>query len=218
MSEQRLTDEQILGYAAGELTEEEAHRVEERIKADPKAGQRVARVQRLGRILATDDAVAPPDRVVTQAKALFRTATAPARKHSPWQRWLETIDRLVAGVVYDSRVEPAAAGYRRAESAAIVTRLSFESDLAEIDLQLTRVEKGGQTALQVMGQVSVIAADDAEMGNFPIALMQGGSTVIVAEEQCDEAGAFTMSVPPGTYDLALRVSDRLIVIPDIVIR
>src|SRR5262245_34255792 len=101
--------EQILALAAGELDERSAAALQRQIQQSPETAEMLRRVQDTIQAMRTDDSTPPPAEVVARAKSIF------ARLHQPQRRgWLEGLREIIASVVYDSRLQPALAGFRSA--------------------------------------------------------------------------------------------------------
>lgn len=201
------SDELLIAYAAGELPESEAARVREALRHDGEARRLVELFLALRRTLAADDSQAPPEATLAKARAIFtreRVQTA-----TPRPSLLEAVDRIIASLLFDSRLQPAV-GFR---SATQLVRLTFDCPLGEIDLEVTDdTVRGGEARRRIMGQMST---DDPARASLPLGLVATGTSSVVAETTSDEAGVFTLNVSPGCYDLCVRVGDRLIVAPEI---
>jgi hypothetical protein len=207
MTEQRGNIERLLAFVAGELDAKGARDMRNLIAADPELAQleRLARLVR--QTLQEDDSVEPPPQVVARAKELFRQLhQAPAPSPSLRERvhaWLEAADRIVALLVFDSRARPALAGYR---GTAELVRLSYESDLAEIDLELTPREDGGAVRVSVYGQIT--ATD--EPAGAPVILTTAGTHDARAQTVCDSGGLFEITLERGRYDLHVRLPSGVV--------
>jgi len=208
-----LTDEKLIAFAAGELDELEAVRVRQHLSSDAVARETVNLFLALRRTLAADDSVAPPDSVIARAKAIFKPqSAAQSGLATSLASWLEAVDRAVASLLFDSRVQPAL-GFRGTSQAV---RLAFDSGEAEVDLELSGPDDGVNDGLRrVTGQISVDPSAGAVSGPYPVALVEPGTTRAVAETRSDEHGVFALRVAPGRYDLCVQVGSRVVVAPEV---
>jgi len=207
MSSSHVSYEDLIAYAAGDLAPEDAARVESAIAADPAAQHTVETFRQVATTVAEDDSVEPAPSVIERAKALFDV-----EKRSAMRDWLDAVDRFVATLIYDSRAQPATAGYR---GTAEAVRLSFESEdfAADVDLEITPQPDGGEEQHQVRGQVSAERA----VASAEVRLLAAGTTQSVDHAVADENGMFMLQAPEGTYDLAIRLGDEALVLPGIAI-
>jgi hypothetical protein len=205
MTDHQAKIERLLAYAAGELPQAEVADMQKMIATDAELRRLQRLVEFVGRTLREDDSVAPPADVVARAKALFqqmRPAPAGAVR-SRVQEWLEALDRVVAALTFDSRARAALAGFR---GTAELVRLSFESDLAEIDLELNPREEGGEMRMSIIGQIS--STDEA--GGSPVVLTETGTHRAVAQTVCDQGGLFEVTIERGRYDLHVRLPSGVV--------
>lgn len=205
MTDHQVKLERLLAYVAGELSGSDALEVQNMIASDPDVRRLSKLVELVGRTLKEDDSVAPPDKVVARAKALFqemRPAAGPSVRDRV-QEWLSALDRAVASLTFDSRTRPALAGFR---GAAELVRMSFESDLAEIDLELNEQDDAGQIRISVYGQIT--ATDDA--GGAPVVVTAAGTHQAIAQTVCDRGGLFEVTLQRGRYDLHVRLPSGIV--------
>ncbi len=71
MIHKRVTYEQLIACAAGELDSEAADHVKRHLASSPDASAIVQRFQMVAETLGRDDSQAPPADVLAQVKALF---------------------------------------------------------------------------------------------------------------------------------------------------
>lgn len=200
-----ITYERLLAFAAGEITGAEATEIEAHLERDPEAAAAVARYRALRHLVQHALAMEPSRTLIARAKAIFAEARAPATE--PWWTRLE---QVIANLVFDSRPQPALAGFRSAEMGF---QLAFESDRTAIDLHAEPTGEGareGTAAWQVMGQIDVA---DAESGE--VVLVPEGSEAPAAESSVDDEGVFSLRVPPGRYTLYVRSGRGSIVCEEI---
>ena len=207
MNRSRVTYEQLIAFAAGELVGEPADRVEAYLAGHPEAAETVARYRTAGSVLRADDGVDPPPPAVADAKAIFRPRPAPSGGPSV----ADVVADFMARLVYDSRAEPALAGVRGA-----VTGFQLEYDLPESDAQLelqADVDDEGADSRRwrLVGQVSPPASAPPAR----ITLCRAGSLTPIAQIDADERGVFVLKLDPGTYDLHVHLPGGVTVVPDI---
>ena len=202
-----VTYEQIIAYAAGTLSSNEAAQVEAHLASHPRDAQTVARYRLAVHALATDDSVEPSPAAIVRAKAVFKPLAKANRIG-----WLEAVDRFIAKLVFDSRVQPVALRYSHADDRI---NLTFAADDAELDLQAERVAQAeGAERWRLIGQVSSADENQVRQGS-PVALTQAGTTRVVAETSADERGGFTFEAAPGKYDLFVQTSHGVLVASNI---
>jgi hypothetical protein len=138
---------------------------------------------------------------------LFRERAVRARASQ--SGWLAELKRIVAALVFDSRAQAALPGVRgRAEA----YQLSFESDLADVDLEISPPESPA-AARTIRGQVAPRTADRPGAA----ALVPAGTPQPVATVEPDAHGMFTVLAEPGHYELLIRLGDRLLVLPHVLV-
>ena len=203
MPKKKATTEMLIAYAAGELDADVAAQVEAIVAESPADAARLARIRRTLATMRSDDNVAPPREAVARAKALFRRQ--PAAAHANW--W-QQIERVVASLIYDSRAQPALAGYRGVGDAV---QLSYESEIADIDLELSPGGAEKDAVWTVMGQVAT-RDPAAIVAVVLVSRSQGGAQI---EIKPDEHGLFTLRADSGEYDLFIRVADKVVALPNL---
>jgi anti-sigma factor RsiW len=211
MTRPTITDEQLIAFAAGELTGQEAARVESRLATDAEAARLVALYRRVRERMNEDDAPEPPAETLARAKALFAR-----RPTESGPGWLERLQSVIATLVYDSRLQPAAVRYDAADDRL---QLTYETEEASIDLQAQRQEPAGTQEVskrwRLIGQVS----SDSELEEgLEAALLPAGGAAPIAVVEADERLIFTLDVESGLYDLRVRFADVIIVLPGIEIQ
>lgn len=208
MTEPRITDEQLLAFAAGELSGFQAARVEEYLHSNAEAAATVALYRLVQQRYAEDDSVAPSTSAIARVRAIFaRHAVQSARTN-----WLQAVDRLIAKLIFDSRLHTAAVRY--ADTGQRIN-LTYQAESAEIDVQAERQTPVGDgdhsERWQLLGQVSPPPAS----GKAKIALAVQGAALPIAEVQADDRGAFALQAMPGRYDLYVQLDERVVVIPNL---
>jgi hypothetical protein len=206
MSKHGFTLEKLIAYAAGELDADATAAVEAHLRDSAEDARRVERLRRIIATMRSDDSVAPSAEALARAKALFEVAPAPT-----WRAWIGQLEQIVARLVYDSRTQPALAGYRGGGDAV---QLSFESETATIDLELVPPTKPPATKWTVLGQL----ATEWTMADVLVLLVSRSDDDVFVGVRPDEHGVFMIRSEPGTYDLLIRFTDKLIRLPDIDLR
>ena len=207
MGTPHVTFEQIIAYAAGMLSAQDAANVVAHLANNPQDVQTVSRYRLAQQAMATDDSVEPSPAAVARAKAVFKPQSKANRLG-----WLEAVDRFIATLVFDSRVQPLALRYSQAEDRI---NLTFEADEVELDLQAERIPHSeGAERWQMIGQLS-----SAEAMSFPaaasIALTKAGTKTIVAQASADGRGGFSFETVPGKYDLFVQTSRGVMIASNI---
>ena len=204
------TYEQLIAYAAEELSPGEAARVEAHLARDRGAARTVARFRLAWTALAADDGVDPSPQLMARAKATFSPPPAPAPT-----RWWEHVEQVIATLIFDSRTQPALAGYRGRGSGF---QLSFESDVGLVDLQAEPAGApplaDGESGWHLMGQIDV--SEPGATAN--VALVRRGQHAPTAEVNADPAGVFSMDAPGGRYDLYIRFGASYVALRDVDLR
>jgi hypothetical protein len=170
--------------------------------------------------VASDQSAQPPAHTLEAAKAIFDPCAIRRRDARGGLDWTSSLRQIVATLVFDSRVQPALAGYRGGSSGF---ELGFASDAGEIDLQAEpirdeRPTPGGAMRWRIIGQVS----PNEETGDQP--MPEVGVALVKRDEakpaharaiDADEHGVFTIQADAGHYDLHVRIGDAVVVIQDV---
>lgn len=214
MNDRRVSYERLIAYAAGDLDSAAADFVRGHLEQSLEAAAVVERFRTVVETLRADDSQAPPADVMARAKALFadrRVAATPSL--------LETAIRVIAELVHDSRLralsasdgsQPAPlAGVR---GAATAYQLTFESERADVDLEVEPEEIGGSSLLRISGQIT--PRDEADVIRT-VAFVAPGTTEIASTIKPDQHGVFSLTIASGKYDLLITVSDTQVVLPNV---
>ena len=207
MSKPPMSYDRLIAFASGELSGPEAAEVEAYVATDPKAAETVARFRMARATLRADDGADPPPEVVAKAKAIYDARHFAAAGPS----LTEQVGRLVARLIYDSRLEPAVAGLRGQTTGFQVT-YDLSAGGAELDLQAELAEEvGNGHRWRLVGQV----ASEQSLPATRVALCRAGSLTPVETTTSDERGVFVLRTEPGTFDLHLHLPAGVSVVPDI---
>jgi anti-sigma factor RsiW len=213
------TIDELIAFAAGELPAQQMQIVAAHVQNDAEAAATVAAYRAVRQTMQGDDSVAPPADLMARAKAIFRNrANEAANRPGVLAKWMQAVDRLVATIVYDSRVQPAAVRFADPSAHDRIT-LAFETDKGEVDLQAERLPVEHDAAAaetpfwRVMGQVT----DESESAGVPreVALLARDSSAVIGQVTTDNHGQFAIDAPAGAYELLLRDGERAIVLTPI---
>lgn len=184
-------DEMLLAYAADEAGAAAAAAIGDHLAHCRRCSATVAGY-RLVRDLVRADAGPPPE-AVARVKALFAGTVGAAR-------------RIVAEVTFDSWgvLAPGLAGVRGGLAGR---QLVWTSSDAEVDLQLAPSPRG---EWNLIGQV---AADD--LTDTTVELVTPGGAGGDRKATADPFGMFEFDVPPGRYDLLVRLPQAVLVLPNL---
>ncbi len=207
MSHAKITHQQLIAYAAGELQGADAEQVQAHLERDADAARTVHRYRLARQTVLGDDAVDPPTEVLERARSIF-DPTVHGRDR---QSLAECVGGLIAQLIFDSRAQPALAGLRgQATSFQMTWRLSPETEM-ELDLQAELTDAPGGQRWQLVGQVT----SRDPIGPLTVSLCHAGSSSAVHSVDADERGSFVLRVEPGPYDLHLHLPGGHTVVPDI---
>ncbi|MDP9364166.1 MAG: hypothetical protein M3Q10_08065 [Chloroflexota bacterium] len=204
MSGHDLSYQQLIDYAADDLEGQDAAPVAAHLAACAECSATVARYRAMRRALASAELVAPPAATMARAKALFTLE----RGASPPGQSFEVLDRVIARLAFDSRRSLSMSGVR---SAGTNFHLMFEEDLADVNLQIERLSEREGDAWQILGQVTV----DEASSQFVIGLVPVQGSRPIVEAETDENGFFTVQAVEGRYDLHIRLSSALMILPGV---
>lgn len=193
----------LIDFAAGDLTGPDANAVERALTDNPAAADLVARYRQVAALRATDDSDAPTPAAVARAKAIFRAAPRAASD------WAARLREVVASIVWDSRLQPAAV--RRAGTADFQLTAEAEAEDLSVDLSFSRQGDGNSPRWRLAGQLTTgtPAATEAELREA-----ETHDTVVV---RVDEHGMFEADVRAGEWNLVIRHGDTAFIIKPIVL-
>jgi hypothetical protein len=185
----------LVDWIEGRLPEVEARLVEEAVaKADSATLADVAWLRRFRK--ATDGAIidSPPrelrDALVDSFEAHARNRRSPG-----------LVKRMLAGLVFDSNLQPAA-GLRAVGGQQSRRQLVYHADA--FDLAINLLARGADNSLDVDGQVLPREGGESEL--FSVQLLRDGSELALTVT--DDLGSFAFQdIPPGGYELILS-TDR----------
>lgn len=203
-----ISYEQLIKYAADELRGSEAAAVAAHIAGCGECRATVSRYHAMRTAMNSIQSTPPPPVTLARAQALFANRQLPIQ---PIPSELPMFRHLVARLVFDSRSETMLTGVRGAGNSYHVL---FESEVAEVDLQIEPLEEQEGTGWQILGQVGL----DEPPSRSPVALVPSGATLPVVEVDADERGLFTLRAKEGRYDLLIHLVSALLIVPELEIR
>jgi len=207
MSHAKITHQQLIAYAAGELRGSDAEPVQAHLERDADAARTVHSYRLARQTVLGDNGVDPPTEVLERARSIFD----PTVDRGDRQSLSECVGGLIAQLIFDSRAQPALAGLRgQTTSFQMTWRLAPESGL-ELDLQAELTDTPGGAQWQLVGQVT----SRDPIGPLTVDLCHAGSGASVHSVDADERGSFVLRVEPGPYDLHLHLPGGHTVVPDI---
>ena len=157
-------------------------------------GQAVDLVREVRATIRADAAFVIPETVRQDVVGLYRS-----RPRQP-----SLLERLVATLTFDSRLQPALAGARSAAAGSF--QLVYEVPALSIDLACER----GTDQWRVMGQALPV---DAAAGAWQVRASGGGET---KEAMADELGIFQLrDLPAGLYTFTLTRGAQEIILPEV---
>jgi hypothetical protein len=146
-----------------------------------------SKVNKLGRL---DSAYEPPDSAVRYVKGMFGI-------HGP--RKAESLEPLLATLIFDSLLSPLRVGVRSVEGAG--RQLLFRTGSYEIDLSFSLGSESRQSL--VIGQVVTSNPVEAAVDGIAVALMRSGRVVI--ESLTNSSGEFRLEHKlSDTFELRFR--------------
>jgi hypothetical protein len=153
--------------------------------------------------MRTDDTQAPTSAAVRSALAAFVP-----RAGTITLAWLEEARRYVARLVYDTRAQPALAGFRGGGAGY---QLAYDSERGRVDLRITPAAGSRRDQWRVRGQI--MTSPGADVGS--VALVTAGTSHAVTVAVPDQHGQFRLDVGRGTYDLVAELMTGALIAPDL---
>jgi hypothetical protein len=222
-----MSDDDLDAYAAGELAPEAERDARIHLSHCSDCRARVeeleATMAQLSMARSTMRLLAPPPATLDRARLLMRQVRpdlfrAPAGTH----RGMTNLRELVATLVFDSQQALAFGGLR--SSVASTRQLSYESVLADLDLQIAPLEApgGGERRWRVMGQLTTdtpapgLIAEISPLPEQAEPADRENGTALTAP--LDEGGYFTVELTAERYALRIPLGDSILRFPDLDLR
>jgi hypothetical protein len=187
----RIAFSQLVDWAEGRLSEEEARAVEERMAvADASTLADVAWLRKFVR--ATEDSIleSPPSEVRSTLIARFKA-------HADGRRTPDLLKGVVATLTFDGSLRPAV-GARAAGTQGARRQLVYSADA--LDVALNFLPRARDKNFDLDGQV--LPRNDVELGSFSVQLLQGETELGITAT--DDLGTFAFeSIPSGVYEIIL---------------
>ena len=187
----RIAFSQLVDWAEGRLSEEEARAVEEWMAvADASTLADVAWLRKFVR--ATEDSIleSPPSEVRSTLIARFKA-------HAEGRRTPDLLKGVVATLTFDGSLRPAV-GARAAGTQGARRQLVYSADA--LDVALNFLPRARDKNFDLDGQV--LPRNDVELGSFSVQLLQGETELGIAAT--DDLGTFAFeSIPSGVYEIIL---------------
>ncbi|MBI5863957.1 MAG: hypothetical protein HZB38_05535 [Planctomycetes bacterium] len=199
------TDEQLAAYAAGEAGVDAAA-IQQYLTVNPAVAAGVARLRTAINAMRTDRSVSAPAELIEAARTIFRPRIAAAG-----ESWWARASRVIAELVFDSRNQPALAGYRASASAGF--QLAYETEGGDVELQF-EPGTGDANRWRVIGQVNREESSES----VDIAVLSATDASLVRELRADDSGVFTLDLDAGDYDFCVNVADRVTVLSGVRVR
>ncbi len=203
MSSHPVPYERLIDYAADDLNDLEAAAVAGHVATCRECAATVSRYRAVRRVLSSAETLAPSLAALARARALFRH-TQPSVQAGRLQGLLPVVARLA----FDSLKGPVLIGVRGTGNPR---HILFESEVADVDLQMERVTEHGETVWHIIGQVGL----DEPPPVIPVALVRTGSALPSVELDADEHGIFSIQAVEGHYALHVRLPSTLLILPDL---
>lgn len=204
---QPVSNEEIISLALDEIDGERRAEVAGRIAASPDASRTLAAVTIAVQTMRADDSISPPGEVVQRVLGLMRSGVRVRTSLMDVAGQVaEQVREFLCTLVRDTQSEPALAGFRGTTESR---HLSFECEIAEIDVQVSRGE--GEARRTIRGQVASLTDDTVGRIAWRSTLTGAAEREIAA----DESGVFVLECPVGVYELSARVGGSVVRIPPI---
>lgn len=192
MGSANIDSQLLIDFAAGILAPAEMKRVEALIASDPAAKATVQRYRLAAAVHASDDTVEPPVSVVARAKAVFKPVVKPVGSLS------DAVRTVLARLIYDSRVQPAAV---RGSDAQRRVQLTYAAEDVELEFQAERDLSASAGQWRVMGQ---FVGDDAGQ-RVQITITPVGASQAVHETTIEGDETFSVNLGSGRYEVRATV-------------
>ena len=181
------TIEQLAAMLAGDLEEEDARSLRDRLAGTDEGGAALAEFEQIASFLREEQAAEPPASLVKRAKKVLRQ-----NRPGVADRLKDGVRSFLAALDFDSRLSPAVAGFR---GVAEVAQVAFSAEPCELDLEIQPGE--GETS-SVRGQ---IAADQPDGWTLRFTDSAGHEA---AEIEAGPDGSFRIDLAPGSYTITLE--------------
>lgn len=187
-----ITPDTLAALVAGDLSDDAARAIRDRLDADPQARERVEILKQLAAFLKEESTIEVSDAAVRQAQRLL-AASRPGLVDRLAEKATNGVRTFLAALDFDSRLTPAVAGFR---GVADITQVAFSAEVCQIDLEISP-DDAGRSA--VRGQIDADETGD-ESAPWTIAFTEtDGRTVATADAGPD--GTFRVTLPDGSFTM-----------------
>ncbi|UCD75506.1 MAG: hypothetical protein JSV91_01035 [Phycisphaerales bacterium] len=201
MGENAIGKEQLVSFVLGELDQDEAAAIAVHLASSAPAAEYVAKLREVLETMRSDDSEAPTAAAVRAGMAAFTQ-----QAHSMPLAWLEQAQRYVLRLVYDTRAQPALAGFRGGDAGY---QFAYGGEHGRVDLRVTPAEQGQLGRWSVRGQVTT--PEGVNIGS--VALVTGGTSSTVGISVPDQHGQFRFDAEAGKYDVAVELDTGALIAP-----
>lgn len=209
-ADDRVSYEDLMAFANGDLHDEAAHRVQRHLDQNVEDARTVARFKLASQHMQAAEYHDPPADSVDRAKRVLRDAAADRiSTGSSLSCW---VDAIVARLTFDSRLQPLAV---RGAGMGDAIQLSYEVDDLEVALRAEcKEDESSKIRWELMGQVSTALNLPAEA---EIVVAEAGTDRIVGRARLDDYRMFSIELPDGCFDLAVPGQNGVIVLPELLL-
>lgn len=219
---QRVSTEQLLALAAGELEAAEAAHLRALVAGDRQSERELARIETFLRAARGDALSEPGAGLVARTIEAMERAAGPgtlARLAAAFNVRVNELAQVAASLIFDGAAGPALAGFRGSPGGGEGegVHLSYTSELGEIDVRIDAGQgvggtPGAQRALR--GQFAAATEDEAE-AVYLLRVDETGQQP--AHADVDERGRFVLHGVPGSYEIVVRCRRSLITLREVVV-
>ena len=189
-----VTNEELIDYAAGDITGPRLDIIEQHVLNDASAGRMVEDFRLVARIAAI------PPFPSLDAGLLRRLRGIPSKLQKTGPHWLERLDAAVAWLVFDSRAQPA---LTRADGDTDLS-LTLDAPEATIDVRVTRDADTPDGGWILTGQVDRFDGRDVD-GAIVVHSRDDGEVLAVVD--IDGTGYFRTSISQPDVEVLFRSGD-----------
>lgn len=206
MNTDELQFSQLVDWLEGRLSDEESRQVEEKLaSADETTLADLAWLRSFVEASEAAQSPAPPPEIRSLLRENFRAYARSQAVTTP-------LKRILATLAFDSRTRFAGAGVRSATAEGSSRQFIYDSDLAEIALNLQADPQNRR--LSLVGQVFPRADFPAEGISIQVTDSDGANQR--GQAITDELGEFVIeSLPEGNYFIYINPGGYEIIIPDV---
>jgi hypothetical protein len=200
-TDEDVSTESLVALVLGCLGEPEAQRLGARVAASNRLSGLVREIRDVVATLEEARSAPPAPDLIQRAVALY---------HARRERPAALVRRVLARLIFDSRLEATPAGLRGDPGPC---RLCYSSEAGAVDLELAPPPPPA-SAWRVVGQLS----SASQRGAAEVSLVRRGGAAEVASATADERGRFRLQADPGEYELRLRLGSRAQIVAHLEIR